>query len=250
MLSLQKKIPVNQIIEVTITLLLVAVLLLCVLCVMQVSSKGHVDILGHSFFRVATGSMEPTLPVGTLLITRQVEIETLSAKDIVCFYAKDSAMLGRVITHRVMEILEDTNGKIRLLTKGDANLTADGYYVTSENLIGKVVWNSKEGGLISAMMSIFNSQIGFLICVVFPLLLIGSFVLRGSIRSIREGIDEAISELESNTAQEEISQEEYNEIYEDVKQQLLQELANGEIKYEAIPEDTASAGEIPEAEQA
>ncbi len=256
MANSQKKIQVDKIAEAAVTLLLVAVILLCILCVMQVGSKGYVQIFGYSFFRVATGSMEPTLPVGTLLITQETDIAEVQVKDIICFRSKDSQMLGRVITHRVVEVREGSDGMPRLLTKGDANLSADGYYVTADNYIGLVVWNSQEGGAATAVMSILNSQTGFLLCIVFPVLLIGSFLLRSSIRQIREGIDEAIAELEAEAkpvketkAHVEISQEEYMEMYERVKQQLMQELENGEIDYESIPTSEAGAGQKPEAEK-
>ncbi len=248
----QKKFSIAKIAEIAVTLMLILVILLCILCVMQVSSKGYVQIFGYSFFRVATGSMEPTLPVGTLLITQEMDIESIQTEDIICFRSKDSQMLGRVITHRVVQVMDDMDGSIRLLTKGDANLAADGYYVTADNFIGRVIWNSEEGGVATAAMSILNSQTGFLLCIVFPVLLIGSFLLRSSIRQIREGIDEAIAELEAEKKEPvtvEISDEEYQEMYERVKQQLMQELEHGEIAYESTSTSEAGAGQEPEAEK-
>ncbi len=247
-----KKFSFDKFADIAVTLMLIFVILMCIMCVMQVGSQGYVQLFGYSFFRVATGSMEPTLPVGTLLITQQVDIESIVTTDIICFRSKDAQMLGRIITHRVVDILQDGSGKLQLLTKGDANLAADGYYVTSDNLVGRVIWNSEEG-VASALMSILNSQTGFLLCIVFPILIVGSLLLRSSIRQIREGIDEAIAELEADKQEKkvhvELSQEEYMEMYERVKQELQQELSCGEIKYESVQTSAAGTGETPEAEK-
>ena len=83
----------------------------------QVLSKGYVNIGGFMMFRVVTGSMEPTMPTGTLLITREVDIETVALDDIVCFRTRVSEIWGKIVTHRVVDIMETAEG-ILLETKG------------------------------------------------------------------------------------------------------------------------------------
>ena len=72
-------------ISTVVTVLLVLAVVFCLYSVVQVLSKGYVNIGGFMMFRVVTGSMEPTMPTGTLLITREVDIETVALDDIVCF---------------------------------------------------------------------------------------------------------------------------------------------------------------------
>ena len=46
--------------------ILLAAVIFSVTVASQVMKKGYATIAGHSMFRVVTGSMEPTLPVGSL----------------------------------------------------------------------------------------------------------------------------------------------------------------------------------------
>ena len=65
---------------------------------------------GYSFFRVVTGSMEPQIPVGAMLISQETDIEDLKIGDIICFSALSPDMYGRCITHRVIGISEGADG--------------------------------------------------------------------------------------------------------------------------------------------
>ena len=57
-----------------VTILLVLAVLLCLYVAIQSMSNGFVNIGGFMMFRVVTGSMEPTIPVGALLVTKQADI--------------------------------------------------------------------------------------------------------------------------------------------------------------------------------
>ena len=63
-----------------VTLLLVLAVALCLYTVVQVLSHGYVNMGGFMMFRVVTGSMEPTIPVGALLVTQQVDIESIAPR--------------------------------------------------------------------------------------------------------------------------------------------------------------------------
>ena len=118
-------------ISLLVTILLVMTVMLCLYVSIQAISNGYVQMFGFSMFRVVTGSMEPEIPVGALLITKQTDIDKIVLRDIVCFQTRESAIWGEVVTHRVVEILE-MNGEVLLRTQGDANLVSDGYLVESE----------------------------------------------------------------------------------------------------------------------
>ena len=61
-----------------VTVLLVLAVTLCLYATIQVLSKGYANIGGFMMFRVVTGSMEPEIPVGALLLTKETEIEEVS----------------------------------------------------------------------------------------------------------------------------------------------------------------------------
>ncbi len=88
---------------------------------------------GWSVDAVFSGSMEPELKVGGVVVTRPVEAEEIKAGDIITFY---SPLNERLTSHRVIAVEEAS--AIYFLTKGDANGDADPLLVPAENVVGKV----------------------------------------------------------------------------------------------------------------
>lgn len=213
------------------TLACVTAVLLCILVVAQVYTQGYVNIAGFSVFRVATGSMEPEIPVGSLLLSKATPLAQIKTGDVVCFVSMEPPTTGRVITHRVVSITTKTDGTILLETRGDANLSADRYYVTGENLIGKVAWYTKEGNLMAGVMAFLTNEVGFLIFVLFPILLIAGFILRNCVRNIRNEMDTVIQEAEKEQA-EQTMPEEYAEMEARIRQELLEEMKQGVQNHE------------------
>lgn len=95
----------------------VIILLATLASVNITKSKGEIPvILGFQLFMVESGSMEPTLPVGTVILSRQPrDARELKAKDIVTFRSSS----GSVVTHRIIEVLTDDKGSVSYRTKGD-----------------------------------------------------------------------------------------------------------------------------------
>lgn len=101
---------------VSAVILVLAVVLAMVVCI-QVLTRGYVTIAGNSLFRVVTGSMEPTMPVGSILICRDTPIDDIREGDIVCFRSMGSAGVGKIITHRVVAVLQNGDGDTLLETR-------------------------------------------------------------------------------------------------------------------------------------
>lgn len=222
------------------SLALVIAVVLCLTVVVQVTTNGYVQIGGYSLFRVITGSMEPEIPVNSLLICKKTPIEQVAVGDIVCFKSLNPKILGSVVTHRVVSVSKE-EGKTMLETKGDANLTADVEWVDQTNLIGKVNYSTKGKNIFASVVDILTDKIGFLVLILFPTLLIAGFILRSCMLSMRKGIDEALAEEKRIQAQREkgYTPEEYAQMRDRIKQELLEELKHdaaqkeqGEIRSE------------------
>ena len=141
-----------KIIEALTGLILVFAVILMMTIVSQITSKGYVTIGGYGLFKVATGSMEPTIETGSLIMSSEIDIEDVRINDIICFESNNPMMLGQVITHRVVGI-GNVNGVLRLTTQGDANTVEDALYVIEEDLIGKVVWYSESDDIVASFIS-------------------------------------------------------------------------------------------------
>lgn len=98
----------------------------------KVSGKQP-EIMGYKFFVVLTGSMEPDIGIGDLIIVKTVDPMTINSGDIITFQSSQSE---NIITHRVKE--KSDNENIEFITKGDANNVEDPNLVNSDSLIGKV----------------------------------------------------------------------------------------------------------------
>lgn len=223
-------------INILLTSLTVLAALLCLFVTVQVLSQGYVNCGGYSLFRVVTGSMEPTLPVGSLLLTEQTEMKNIQVDDIICFRAQESAIFGKMMTHRVVGVHPGADGALLFETKGDANLALDGYLVTQTNYVGKVIWHTGAGNVLSSIISFFTNKVGFLACIVFPCFLLAGLILRDSVQSIRSELNAAMEELEREQEKSdvllEMTQEEREEMYERIRTELIKELKQGAEKPE------------------
>lgn len=225
---------VQRAISLLVTLALILSVLLCVYVTVQVLSDGYVNVGGFMMFRVVTGSMEPTIHVGSLLMTRQADIMDIQVDDIVCFRTQEADIWGKIVTHRVVDVISMSDGSRLLETKGDANLIADGYYVSSDNLVGKVVWYTGDDSAVAAIFSFFTNEVGFLACIVMPCLLLVGFILKDCVKNIKEELAAALEEAEKLNEEEVydwkndplcgMTQEEYNEMYERIRAELIAEL--------------------------
>ena len=91
---------------------------------------------GWEFDAVLSGSMEPSLEVGGLVVLRPVEAEDVVVGDVISFRVPN---VDTPICHRVIEI-QRNDGELFLRTKGDANESPDPSLVSSDNLSGRQVF--------------------------------------------------------------------------------------------------------------
>lgn len=135
------------------------------------ASAGKVpSVLGFSVLQVQTGSMEPEIPVGGIVITFKVKPDSLKVGDIISFYSNDATISGKVNTHRIVEIKDSDSGERIFKTKGDANDAVDETAVYQIDLIGKVIVNI--GTVGSSVLSVLRNPKIILIFIVIPLIFI------------------------------------------------------------------------------
>lgn len=111
--------------------------------------------MGYGVYEVVSGSMEPEIPVHSVIYVKEAAPEDIQEKDIIAFQSGDS-----VITHRVVEnhVVEGT-----FTTKGDANAEKDMQDVEYSQLIGRV---DRHYPMVGGMMTLYTSKIGkaYVIC--------------------------------------------------------------------------------------
>lgn len=92
---------------------------------------GWLPIKAHI---VLSGSMEPTIPTGSLVFSTTINPEKLEVADGLVFQVG-----GSVVTHRIVEIHTNSDNTREFVTRGDANNTNDATAINQNQVIGKVI---------------------------------------------------------------------------------------------------------------
>jgi len=112
---------------------------------------------GIQSFVILTGSMAPALPVGTVVMTKQMP--TYSKNDVIAFKKDD-----KNVTHRIVEV-ENKNNVFSYKTRGDANNVADIDLVRKDNVLGKMIFSIP---YLGTFILFLKTVPGFLIFIVLP----------------------------------------------------------------------------------
>jgi len=116
---------------------LVLLLLGALVSIQLQRSRGEIpSLLGFQLYRVESGSMEPTLPVESVILSRKANgTETLKEGDIVTFHT----LSGSVVTHRIIEVVRE-NDQTSYRTKGDNPVNSpDSELLTSDRVLSVFV---------------------------------------------------------------------------------------------------------------
>jgi signal peptidase len=121
---------------------------------------------------VMSGSMEPELKVGGLVITRPVESQNIKIGDTITFYCPLSK---KMTSHRVILVSSSTLSYFR--TKGDANEDPDPFIVPVQNVVGKVCFHIPYLGYFTQFI---KTPLGIILTLCIP----GCIVVVMEIRNI------------------------------------------------------------------
>ena len=128
---------IKKFLSITLVTILVAIMLVMAVTVLGIILKDEKQLSpwGTGFFVVVTGSMEPVIPVGSIIIANAVSADSIVEGDIIVFLANDGQT---VITHRVVDISVEDEGYV-FVTRGDGNKTNDPP-INYERVIGRVFY--------------------------------------------------------------------------------------------------------------
>lgn len=111
-----------------------------------ISSKIS-GISGYQSFVVKSGSMEPSIMTGDIIISKLKTPETVyNVNDVITYNVTDKGE-DKIVTHRIVKIISDGNNP-NYQTKGDANRTEDNGNILRSQIIGKTVYTIPKMGYI------------------------------------------------------------------------------------------------------
>ena len=124
----EKQKTVKKIIEV------IAIILIYNIILIAISSANKINVInifGYKSYIIKTNSMEPTINIGDVVITKEVKEKDIKVGDVITFMQD-----GEVITHRITNI-ENYDQKAQYTTKGDNNNIEDTFKILYEDIEGK-----------------------------------------------------------------------------------------------------------------
>ena len=127
---------------------------------------------------VFSGSMEPRLKVGSVVVTRPVAAEEIKAGDIITFC---SPLNEKLMSHRVVAAEHGSGWHFQ--TKGDANEDADPFVVPAESVVGKVCLHLPYFGYVSQFV---KTPLGLLLLICTPGLVVIVMEMRNIWRVLNE----------------------------------------------------------------
>lgn len=155
---------------VDIVLTIFVIMFVFVVC-LQRFSNNEISLFSYRMFTVLSESMAPTYKKGDVLISKEVAPEKIKVGDDVSYLGKSGTFAGKVVTHRVVKIEKDKDGKLVYHTKGLANPTEDPL-VYEEQIYGVIVHEAK---ILSLVYKCVSTPNGMFIFIVIPILyIIGS----------------------------------------------------------------------------
>ncbi len=120
-------------------------LLALMLGILSLAALAHLlPATGHPVFAIGSGSMTPTIPVGSVVVLTPGS-NGVRVGDVVTMRLDD----GAVFSHRVVR-LAALNGAPYIGTKGDANRTADPALTPLSHVLGRVVLVIPAAGYLMA----------------------------------------------------------------------------------------------------
>lgn len=119
-----------------------------------IEKSPFVSMFNIGMLQVTSGSMEPNIKIGEIIII--LKVKNYKVGDIVTICTKNNSL----VTHRIIK-KEDK----KYITKGDFNNIQDEDIITNEEIQGKVIFHSKFLGMLCKYKNIIFLIIMFLLCI-------------------------------------------------------------------------------------
>ncbi len=132
-------------------------------------------LVGVVPYVVVSGSMEPTIPTGSLcFINKHAAYSSIKVNDIIAY----KAPTGANVTHRVVSITSEG-----IETQGDRNNTSDGFSTNPNNFLGKNIFSIPKLGFAIREMQTTTGKI--IVVTTAVVILMASFLMDDTKRKSR-----------------------------------------------------------------
>ena len=112
-------------------------------------------LMGYEVYHILTGSMEPSIPVGSLVYVEPAVPTDIQEDEVIAYHSGGATVTHRVVQNRMVE------GEF--VTKGDANAQEDLNTIPYTSLVGRVKYHIP---FLGQILVIYTSGVGkiYIIC--------------------------------------------------------------------------------------
>lgn len=183
-------------INILIYIILIPILIYNISLIIQavIKTSETPNFLGIKTYVIISGSMEPSLQIGDIVIVKKVVQNELKQGDIISYRQGQS-----VITHRIAEVI-DKEGEVEYKTKGDNNNAEDSGIISYEMIEGKVVKHISQIGKIAIILQKKGTIIFIILILYIYILYSSSIKKKRALRKLKR------EEFESKRLEEEYEQ--------------------------------------------
>lgn len=244
-----KQNKVLTIIGIVLCVILLPILIVNITLIIKGFTSDEVPSLGNNIpLIVLTESMEPEINGGDLIVIKKAKPSDIEKDDVIAFI--DPMGNGTsIVTHRVLDVIENEDGTISWQTKGDNNPTEDKVLVPEANLVGE--WHGTRIPFLGSIAMFMQTTTGLILCVFLPILLvIGYDILRRRMaeKNNKQDTDALLAELAELRAQK-AAQEEKKASEEVIENVPESEVIKEEVEKPAEEATEEVAEEVKETEE-
>lgn len=190
------------------------ILFMCVVFVQKVTNNNF-SIGGIRLFNIVSGSMVPKYQIGDVLIINEKDYDEIKIGDDLCYQGVEGEYAGKVVTHQVIDISEDEEGKV-FTTQGLANVLADPL-VKSKYVYGVVGYKTR---VLSFISKLANEKWSFYLCIFIPIGLLVLYWLVEFIKEINQKMTYEAQKLIEKEDQQFKSIEDHDNAIENLKNKI------------------------------
>jgi len=206
-------------------IVLVFALLITLIVFSSEKNNGVSNIFGYMPLTVESDSMSPTFKKGDMILCKEIDdVNDLKKDDVITFW---TLIDGKRVknTHRIVEV-NNVDGSVSFITRGDNNSADDEVPAYSSDIIGK--WTDVKISGFGKVLDFLKTKKGFFICIIIPLAVFFLFELYKFIATIIE--------VKNGDKSEKLDEEE-------IKRRAIEEYLAEKKKSEEAAESAAATAE-------
>lgn len=205
---------------------LVVLFTVCVMAFTIVSvntvNKTDAKLFGYKAYIVLSDSMSDVFKAGDMVISREVDTDTLKEGDIISFKSIDPSNYGEVVTHKIRAVTS-YEGKKAFITYGTTTGSDDSFPAVEDQVVGQYKTSLPKMG---TFFQFLKSVPGYITVILIPFLVLLTLQAIKFFRLLKTYKSEQQKEIDherAEVAEEKRKAQEMMQELEQLKQQLTAE---------------------------